>query len=332
MDRRQFLGAVAGFALAGTGSASASPAYRFRGVNLSGGEWNADMTCWPQPYVCDYFVRRKGFNTVRIPFTWEWLQPSVGEIFHPAQLKHLDRLVDQATGLGAYAIIDCHNGGRRPANRGLIIGESAVTAVHLANLWTRLAERYKDNQRVVFGLMNEPHQQDTAALVRTMNTVIAAIRATGATNLIMVPGNDWCSPATWAVTRGYAAAMLQISDPGSNFAHEVHCYFDADGSGQSPACKVGLIVERYRTFTTWCRQNGRKAFVGEFGIAEREDCYAEARNLLDFIEANADVYLGWTAWGGSGKFNEQNYHYSLDPYDFQNPVDRPATMLLLSYV
>ncbi len=45
------------------------------------------------------------------------------------------------------------------------------------------------NPKVIFGLMNEPHDLPTENWLTAANVAIAAIRATGATNLITVPGN-----------------------------------------------------------------------------------------------------------------------------------------------
>src|SRR5262249_13187991 len=47
---------------------------------------------------------------------------------------------------------------------------------------------------------------------------------------------------------------------------------------------------------TWLRQNGRKGFLGEFGASADPTCLAGIGDLVSHLEANADVYLGWTYW------------------------------------
>ena len=69
---------------------------------------------------------------------------------------------------------------------------------------------------------------------------IAAIRKTGATNLILVPGNAWSGAHSW-LQNWYgtpnATEMIKIEDPINNFSYELHQYYDSDFSGTKPECK-----------------------------------------------------------------------------------------------
>lgn len=94
----------------------------------------------------------------------------------------------QITSKGAYVILDPHNYARYPYN-GAVIGASGsdVTTQNFATFWSMLASLFMSNPNVFFGLMNEPNSMTTELWLADANAAIAAIRGTGAQNLILVP-------------------------------------------------------------------------------------------------------------------------------------------------
>ena len=76
-------------------------------------------------------------------------------------------------------ILDVHNYARY---YGAVIGSKGLPTNALGDLWRRLGERYKDNENVIFGLMNEPHGLPTETWLEAANVAIAEIRKTGAKN------------------------------------------------------------------------------------------------------------------------------------------------------
>lgn len=103
------------------------------------------------------------------------------------------------------------------------------------------------------------------------NEAIAAIRQTGAENLILVPGNAWTGAHSWNQSwygTPNATVMLSIVDPGNNFAFETHQYLDEDSSGQSSTIISETIGQgRLVEFTDWLHANDRRGFLGEFAVA-----------------------------------------------------------------
>ncbi len=350
----------------------ADAAIRFTGVNLYGAEfgvWEGHVSLpgaygtdyiYPTTAEINYFVG-KGMNTFRLPFRWERLQPSQFAIFEGAgggpvgELDRIDAFVSSATAAGAYVILDPHNFQRyypaadnfEGSAQGLVGSDVPDTA--LANFWSQLAGHYKDNQRVIFNLMNEPNTMPTAQLVASENAAIQAIRQTGAQNLILVPGNHWTGAWTWSDTF-YGGAnstyMLNIVDPANNFAFDAHQYFDDNGSGKTPQISgdnPNVGVQRLTGFTDWLRTNGRKGFLGEFAVAESRignGTSAEGpqigdetlTNTLGYLRANGDVWLGWT-WWAAGPWNT-DYMFSIEPDNLgqANQVDSPVLPVLRPFL
>src|SRR5205814_4635074 len=122
------------------------------------------------------------------------------------------------------------------------------------------------------------------------------------TQLILVPGNCWSGARGWmqtCVDASNADTMYKVQDPLNNYAFEVHQYLNDDGSGGSDTCVSPTIgSERMSDFTHWARSHGARAFLGEFSGGENPTCLEALDDLLAHIDANPDVYIGWTYWAG----------------------------------
>ena len=290
-------------------------AAKLRGVSLAGGEFgNGNILgrdyIYPDPASLHYYVS-KGFNTFRIPVVWERIQPQLGGPLSERDIEHVTALVSAAAEHDAFIILDLHNYGRRDD---AVIGESDELPIRdFAHLWAILAERYGSERHVIFGLMNEPHDQDDAALVSALNAAIRSIRAVGAENLILVPGNAWSGAHRWHKNAN-ASHMLDIVDPVGNFAFEPHQYLDENSSGTSGDCVPGSGATRLAGFTEWARDNRKRAVLGEFAGGKGPECAAEIDALLSFIESNHDVWEGWVYWAGGPWWPEENM-FSIEPRD-----------------
>jgi endoglucanase len=323
----------------------------YTGTNLAGAEfgesalpgtYNTNYT-YPTTAEVDYFVG-KGMNTFRLPFRWERLQQSQNAALDSAELNRLTAFVNYATAKGAYVVLDPHNyaryyppGGNQSSSTN-IIGSAAVPNAAFADFWSRVANTYKANPRVIFGLMNEPNTMPTEQWVSAANAAIQAIRGTGAGNLILVPGNGYTGAWTWSSNfygTPNAQAMLNVTDPGNNFAFDVHQYLDTDGSGTTSTIANNdptIGAQRLAGFTQWLHANNRRGFLGEFAVAGStvgtgaSQIGDEAiQNMLGHIRANGDVWLGWT-WWSAGPWWPSDYMFLLDPS--AGGADKPQMAVL----
>lgn len=310
---------IAGFVAAHSPPARAAE-IPFRGVNLSAAESGGCTKeakygfkyVYPPTSEIDYFMTQ-GMNTFRIPFCWERLQKTPLSEFDSAELARLDQLTRYATAKGAYIVLDLHNYGQY---WGKPITTESGTAT-FADFWRRLASQYRDNDHVIFGLMNEPHGVKSEDWLASANAAITAIRSTGAKNLILVPGTAWTGAHSW--TSNYygtpnAVSMLQIKDPQNNYAYEVHQYFDRDSSGTTADCVTEDIgAKRLAALHTWLQANNKKAFLGEFGAAKSDICYAATYNLLTAIHQNPTLWIGWTYWSAGPWLGNYMFALPLQP-------------------
>jgi endoglucanase len=324
-----------GGSLAAGGNSTTMPAM-LKGVNLSCAEfgntnlpgvYGTDYT-YPTTTEVDYFMGKR-MNVFRLPFRWERLQRTLNASFDAAEQGRIDQFVNYATGRGAYVVLDPHNFGRY-SNQ--IIGAGVANSA-FADFWRRLADLYRGNSRVIFGLMNEPHDLNSSLTadinqwLAAANAAIQAIRGTGASNLIMVPGSNWTGAHSW-VSSGNAQIMLGVNDPANNYAYEVHQYLDSDYSGTHTTCVSTTVGSTaLAAITNWLGQNGRRAFLGEFGGSTNQTCLAAIGDLLGYIDQHTDVWMGWAYWAAGPWWG--NSAMVIEP---QNGQDRPQMAVLSQHL
>ena len=301
-----------------------------KGADLSGAETSSSKLpgvygkdfVYPKPEEVAYFTA-KGMNVFRIPVLWERLQPALRGPLDAGELSRLSRLIDDVRQHGAATIIDVHDYGRY---RGVTIGDGDVTAAAFKDLWIRLAQRFGRDDTVLFGLMNEPQLHDAGRWRDAEQQAIDGIRRTGAGNRILVSGIGWDGAHNFVPISG--ATLGTLTDPKRRLVFEVHQYFDQNSSGTTDGC-VGRdqATARLTSFTQWLRANHHQGFLGEFGVSRRPECVAVLDPVLAVLQANADVWLGWTYWAGGPRWG--NYMFTLEPDHGQ---DRPQMEALEKYL
>jgi endoglucanase len=139
--------------------------------------------------------------------------------FNQTYLSGLQSTVSYITGKNAYALIEPHNFmvySKKPIlalQRMLILsplrsdGKQITSASDFATAWKNIANLFKSNSKVVFDLMNEPHDIAATTVAAAMQAAINSIRATGATSqLILVEGTSYTG--AWSK---HLIAMVNIS-------------------------------------------------------------------------------------------------------------------------
>ncbi|KAF8750723.1 Cellulase (glycosyl hydrolase family 5) [Rhizoctonia solani] len=298
-------------------AAGAAAKILYAGVNESGGEfgtWSNDAiptTGLPGRFGVDYafinkstvdiFVEKDKINTFRVAFLLERMCPlsyGLGSKFNEtAILRLLQRAIDYITiTKGAYAILDPHNYMRynNPSQQPTTGSVSSLQIVKLFDIkaattaqfqafWNQLANRFKSNEKVIFGIMNEPHDMPTSLVFANNQAAINGIRATGAKQLILAPGNDWTGGHSWT---GHVNAsseyMYKLNDPAKNLAIEVHEYLDSDYSGTHAEC-TQPGPSNLAALTAWLKKYGLKAIVGETGGGQNANCYAQIKEMLNYL-------------------------------------------------
>lgn len=328
-ERAPLMGLI--FSVAASSVHAAPADLCFRGLNISGAEYGeADGVegvnfIYPSASSVSYFAN-KGFDSVRLPFKWERLQPQLGQGLDDHELDRLKASVAGLRDKGFTVILDPHNYAYYAGHQ---IGTAEVSARQFAQFWIRLAAEFANEDGIAFGLMNEPHDIAPSVWLGAANQAIAGIRAVGARNLILVPGTHWSGVVTWDEDFGRgsnATVMLGVVDPIDNFAFEVHQYMDKDLSGTNEACvNADLAVTGIAKLSDWLRTHDKRAFLGEFGGSKEKDCLTGLTRMMDQVATDSDVWLGWTYWAGGDWWSPEEGN-NIQP---TQAGDRPQLSVLL---
>jgi len=178
---------------------------------------------------------------------------------------------------------------------------TAATTAQFGVFWGELAGRFKNNSKVIFGLMNEPHDMPTSLILENDQAAITAIRKAGAKNLIIAPGNGYTGGHSWTQNTGSTGGddpssewLYKIADPLNNTAFDIHEYLDSDFSGGHLNCS-SLASSMLAPLTAWLKQYSFKAMITEFGAANTTECAPYITDIIDYMADNEE-YIGWTAW------------------------------------
>ncbi|KAJ0122127.1 cellulase [Diaporthe amygdali] len=309
----QFLGvAIAGgdFGCQIDGSCPTGSTQLPLGSNGGGGDGPGQMQHWTS--------LSKPLNLFRLPVSWQFLANNqlTGNL-DSNNLGKYDKLVQSCLSTGAHCMIDIHNFARW---NGGIIGQGGPTDDQFVALWTQLATKYADQDRMVFELMNEPHDLDINLWAATCQKVVTAIRGAGATSqMILLPGTNFDSAAT-LVSSGSTAALMNITNPDGttdNLLLDIHKYLDEDNSGTHKTCTTDN-VDAFTTVADFLRQTGRKGIVSETGASSDSTCFTDFCSQNSFINQNSDVFMGLVGWG-AGSF-DTSYILSLTPSKQNNQL------------
>ncbi|KAI5124167.1 hypothetical protein M0805_000975 [Coniferiporia weirii] len=302
-----------------TGGGSGGSIPFLGGVNTAGYDFTVSTDgsfsgSGTSPPVSQYaHFANEGVNIFRIPFAWQLMTPTLGGDISASFFETYDTTVQAALSSGpdVYVIVDVHNYARW---NGAIIGQGGPTNDQFASLWSQIATKYASNSRIIFGVMNEPHDLTSIPMwADSVQAAVNAIRAAGATSqIILMPGSSWSSAEALPTEAG--PYLLDVTDPAggtSKLLFDVHKYLDSDNSGTHADC-VTDNVDVLQTLVDWLQTNGnRQALLSETGGGNTASCETDLNSELAFVKSNSDSIVGFTVWA-AGAF-DPSYVLSVTP-------------------
>lgn len=295
---------------------TAGKAYRLLGVNRASGEFACvqGKGMWDSGPVDQASVNAmKAWNVraVRIPLNEDcWLGLS-GSPSGPAYQQAVKDYVSLLVANGINPILDLH------WTHGLYTGNISACAdvnatcqkpmpsmQHTPTFWTQVATAFKGNNAVLFDLFNEPYPDasnnwtDMAAAWRClrdggtctgityevagMQDLVDAVRATGATNIVLAAGLTWTNDLTqWLAHKP--------NDPTGNLVASWHSYnFNACVTEACWDSQIATVAAQV------------PVHAGEIGQDTCAHDYID--RLMTWLDAHNLGYTAWTwnPWGCTG--------------------------------
>lgn len=234
-------------------------------------------------------------NTVRVPLNEDcWLGINGYPAAQYSAATYQQDIVDFVNLLnsnGLMVILDLH--WNAPGSQQSNAQQIMPDLDHAPAFWTSVANTFKGNSSVIFDLYNEPHPNSwdcwkngsTAAsaspcnevgfAVAGMQMLVNTVRATGATNVLILGGLAWSNDLSqWL--------QNEPTDPDNNLAASFHLYnFNACSNTSCWDSQVAPVAAQVPVVT------------GEMG---ENDCASSFINTaMSWLDQHNIGYLGW-AW------------------------------------
>lgn len=262
------------------------------------------------------YVKQLGFNTIRIPITWNTHVGDAPEyLIDEGWMNRVDTVVRYALDAGMYVIINSHhdNGVYTP------IPENEEHAKqYLAAIWTQIAEHFKDaDYHLIFQGMNEPRvegayyewyvdtqNEDCMASVEVVNqlnqTVVDTIRATGGNNaerFIIV------SPYVANAGAATLSSFRLPEDPAEKLIVSIHAYtpydlcLDTDVTKNTFGKSGESDIKSFMSSVSYkFVQKGIPVIIDEMGIVHKnnpEAKYEWAKTYVSLAKKYGMICIWW---------------------------------------
>ncbi len=288
-------------------TASGSP-YRLLGVNRSGGEFACIQGngIWdgPMDQASITAMRTWKVRTVRVPLNeqcWLGVAPVPAQFGGTTYQNAVKSYVNLLIANGITPVLDLH------WTYGQYTGPSAgcsdvnatcqkpmPDAQYSPSFWTGVANAFKGNDAVVFDLFNEPYVDRATGNATTAWTcwrdggtcpgvgyqvagfqgLVNTVRATGATNIIMIGGLAYSNDLTQWLT-------FKPTDPLNNLAAFAHVYnFNACANTSCYDSQLGPVAAQVPLSLT--------------EIGENDCAHGFVDPLMTWADSHSVGYIGWT--------------------------------------
>jgi endoglucanase len=282
-----------------------------RGVDRSGTEYSCvqgnGIFDGPSDQASITAMKSWGVNAVRVPLNeacWNG-ESYVNPAFAGANYQQaIEAYVNLLNSNGMVAILDLH------WSDGLYTGSSSACssaqavcqkpmpdAAESVPFWTSVANAFKGNDAVIFDLFNEPYPEQAdgdnetegwqcwlnggsdcvgiSYAVAGMQTLVNAVRSTGASNVIMLGGLEWANDLTqWLA--------YEPTDPDHNLVASWHSYnFNACNNQSCWTSQIAPVIAKV------------PVIAGEIGENDCADSYVDP--LMTWLDSEDTSYLAW-AW------------------------------------
>ena len=282
-----------------------------RGVDRSGTEYECvqghGIFDGPSDKASISVMRSRGINAVRVPLNeacWtgeSYVEPAYAGTRYRAAVKAYIRLLSAS---GMVAILDLHwTDGAYAGNTSACSSAEATCqkpmpdAAQTVPFWTSVARTFKGNDAVIFDLFNEPYPERADNSNETegwqcwlhggnacvgipyraagMQTLVTAVRSTGASNVIMLGGLEWANDLTGWLSH-------EPIDPDHNLVASWHSYnFNACSTQACWNRQIAPVIAKV------------PVIAGEMGENDCADTYIDP--LMGWLNSKSTSYLAW-AW------------------------------------
>ncbi|PRP98576.1 glycoside hydrolase family 5 protein [Enhygromyxa salina] len=264
--------------------ASDGQVHVFRGIDRPSLEWSPNGEGISQADID--LIASWNANVIRVAINQGfWLEGSV--VYNSGYRQRIDDVVAWSKAAGMDVVLDLHWSDKGDLSQ--VPAQQRMADENSRAFWQSVAERYKDDGRVIFELYNEPH--DVAWFVWLnggdsgdgfeavgMQALYDTVRDAGADNLVLIGGLNYAYDLSGVPNHRVEGYNIVYTSHPYDFGNKQPGTWDADW---------GFLAETDPIFVT------------EFGSFDCNPSYSQ--QLIDYAEQRG---LSWSAWawfpGGCG--------------------------------
>lgn len=310
----------------------------FYGITLCGGEFGESNLpgvyglhyIYPSSADIDYFSS-KGVTLIQLPVKWERLQHNPGDNLDTAEVNKLLNVLTKCSEKNLKVIMILQNFGRYYyKGKTHIVGDVVFNKEVFKDFWMKMTIAFGYEYSLCgFDIMAEPHDMIVNTWPSIAQSAVDGIRMANRNLNIYIEGENYSNPYTW---EKYNDNLKYINDPYDKIYYNVHCYFDYDYSGkytksfEQDGADEWTGVKRMSGFAEWLVKNGKRGYVGEFGVPKNNAKWLVVLN--NFIHFLIQNQIGGSYWAAGQWWG--NYPLSIQPVNGQDqPQMKVLTQLFL---
>lgn len=279
------------------------------GLEFGDGKTGTEGTNYTKNSVSDYqYCRRKNYKIVRVPFTWERLQPTLNGALNTTYLGYINENITWAQENGLQVLLDIHNYGKYNDNP---IKSAEVPQSAYLDFLDKIAQEWAGNETVWgIDIMNEPNGMVVATNTSNYQTSdwttiaqagINQLRSSGFTQAIVICGDNWSGVDGFESNYGVNPTPWWTGD---NIYYSFHHYFDDNNAGvydngedKVPTTSADYHIAKMKHLLEWAKRNNIKLVIGEVGIPIGSVWHQYLEKWLTLCDQYKDVYIFYWAIG-----------------------------------
>ena len=244
---------------------------QLRGMSTHGIQWYGWGDCLTEASL-DALAYDWGADVLRISL---YVQEGGYETDPAGFTAQVNRLIEEATERGMYALVDWHQ---------LTPGDPNYNLARAKTFFTAIANQHKNKNNIIYDVCNEPNGVTWARIKTYADQIIPVIRAIDSDAVVLVGTHAW---ASMGISDGRSAQDI-VSNPlsFSNIMYTFHFYAKSHGT-------------EYLNELSWAADR-LPVFVTEFGSQEASgDGANDFTRTQQYIDLMRQKKISWCNWNYS---------------------------------